>query len=135
MISYGFKGVKLPLDKSKKLYETAKDLMPGGVNSPARSWSAVGGDPIFVARGHGPLVWDVDGNCYIDYLCSWGPMILGHAHSRVVDTVKSTVEHGTSFGAPTEHENDLACLVLDAFPTIDLVRFVSSGTEATMSAL
>ena len=109
--------------------------MPGGVNSPARSWSAVGGDPLFIDRGSGPRVRDVDGNEYIDYVCSWGPLILGHAHPEVVEAVKAAAESGTSFGAPTEMENVLAGLVLDALPSLDLVRFVSSGTEAAMSAL
>ena len=109
--------------------------MPGGVNSPARSWSAVGGDPLFIERGSGPRVRDVDGNEYIDYVCSWGPLILGHAHPEVVEAVKAAAENGTSFGAPTEMENVLAGLVLNALPSLDLVRFVSSGTEAAMSAL
>ena len=109
--------------------------MPGGVNSPARSWSAVGGDPLFIERGQGPRVRDADGNEYIDYVCSWGPLILGHAHPEVVEAVKAAAENGTSFGAPTEMENVLSGLVLEALPSLDLVRFVSSGTEAAMSAL
>ena len=121
--------------RSKELYAAARERMPGGVNSPARSWSAVGGDPLFIERGQGPRVLDVDGNEYIDYVCSWGPLILGHAHPEVVDAVKAAAENGTSFGAPTEMENVLAGLVLDALPSLDLVRFVSSGTEAAMSAL
>ena len=114
---------------------TAKQYIPGGVNSPARSWGAVGGDPLFIARAAGSRVWDADGNEYIDYVCSWGPMILGHAHPEVVAAVKSAAEKGTSFGAPTEAENELAKTVVDSFDSVDLVRFVSSGTEATMSAL
>ena len=121
--------------RSKELYAAARERMPGGVNSPARSWSAVGGDPLFIKRGQGPRVLDVDGNEYIDYVCSWGPLILGHAHPEVVEAVKAAAENGTSFGAPTEMENVLASLVLDALPSLDLVRFVSSGTEAAMSAL
>ena len=121
--------------RSKELYAAARERMPGGVNSPARSWSAVGGDPLFIERGEGPRVRDVDGNEYIDYVCSWGPLILGHAHPEVVEAVKAAAENGTSFGAPTEMENVLAALVLDALPSLDLVRFVSSGTEASMSAL
>ena len=121
--------------RSKELYAAARERMPGGVNSPARSWSAVGGDPLFIERGSGPRVRDVDGNEYIDYVCSWGPLILGHAHPEVVEAVKTAAENGTSFGAPTEMENMLAGLVLDALPSLDLVRFVSSGTEAAMSAL
>ena len=121
--------------RSKELYAAALGRMPGGVNSPARSWGAVGGDPLFIERGSGPRVRDVDGNEYIDYVCSWGPLILGHAHPEVVEAVKAAAENGTSFGAPTEMENVLAGLVLDALPSLDLVRFVSSGTEAAMSAL
>ena len=121
--------------RSKELYAAARERMPGGVNSPARSWSAVGGDPLFIERGSGPRVRDVDGNEYIDYVCSWGPLILGHAHPEVVEAVKTAAENGTSFGAPTEMENVLAGLVLEALPSLDLVRFVSSGTEAAMSAL
>ena len=121
--------------RSKELYAAALDRMPGGVNSPARSWGAVGGDPLFIERGQGSRVRDVDGNEYIDYVCSWGPLILGHAHPEVVEAVKAAADNGTSFGAPTEMENVLAGLVLDALPSLDLVRFVSSGTEAAMSAL
>ena len=121
--------------RSKELHAAAVGRMPGGVNSPARSWSAVGGDPLFIERGRGPRVRDVDGNEYIDYVCSWGPLILGHAHPEVVEAVKAAAESGTSFGAPTEMENVLAGLVLEALPSLDLVRFVSSGTEAAMSAL
>ena len=121
--------------RSKELYAAALGRMPGGVNSPARSWGAVGGDPLFIERGCGARVRDVDGNEYIDYVCSWGPLILGHAHPEVVEAVKAAAENGTSFGAPTEMENVLAGLVLEALPSLDLVRFVSSGTEAAMSAL
>ena len=113
----------------------AKQYIPGGVNSPARSWGAVGGDPLFIARAAGSRIWDADDNEYIDYVCSWGPMILGHAHAEVVEAVKAAAERGTSFGAPTEAENELAKTVVDSFDSVDLVRFVSSGTEATMSAL
>ena len=122
-------------ERSAQLYATAKKYIPGGVNSPARSWSAVGGEPLFISRGAGSRVWDADGNQYIDYVCSWGPMILGHAHPEVIASIKKAAEKGTSFGAPTEAENELARMVVEAFPSIDLVRFVSSGTEATMSAL
>jgi glutamate-1-semialdehyde 2,1-aminomutase len=121
--------------RSKELYETAKTYIPGGVNSPARAWNAVGGDPVFIERGSGPRVWDADGNEYIDYVCSWGPLVLGHAHPEVVSAVKAAADSGTSFGAPTEIENKLAGMVLNALPSLDLVRFVSSGTEAAMSAL
>ena len=109
--------------------------MPGGVNSPVRAFKAVGGDPIVFAYGRGPRIFDVDGNEYIDYVCSWGPLILGHAHPSVVEVVQRAAERGTSFGAPTELETVMAQLVVDAVPSIDLVRFVNSGTEATMSAL
>ena len=122
-------------DRSRELYNVARQIIPGGVNSPARSWRGVGGDPVFIARGKGPRIWDADGNSYIDYVCSWGPMVLGHAHPEVTEAVKAAVELGTSFGAPTEQENVLARMVVDAVPSIDLVRFVSSGTEAGMSAL
>ena len=121
--------------RSARLYATARKLIPGGVNSPARAWSAVGGEPLFIARGTGSRLWDADGNEYIDYVCSWGPLILGHAHPEVVAAVKAAADSGTSFGAPTEAENELAEMVVDAFPSIDMVRFVSSGTEAAMSAL
>ena len=121
--------------RSAQLYATARRYIPGGVNSPARAWSAVGGEPLFIARGKGSRVWDVDGNEYIDYVCSWGPMILGHAQPEVIAAIKSAVDRGASFGAPTEAENELAQLVVDAVPCIDMVRFVSSGTEAGMSAL
>ncbi len=114
---------------------TAKQYIPGGVNSPARSWGAVGGDPLFIAKGAGSRVWDADGNEYIDYVCSWGPMILGHAHPDVIAAVQAAAARGTSFGAPTEAENELAKMVSDSFDSVDLVRFVSSGTEAAMSAL
>ena len=95
----------------------------------------MGGDPLFIARGAGSKIWDSDGNEYIDYVCSWGPMILGHAHNEVIAAIKVAVENGTSFGAPTAMENELAQIVVDSIPSIDMVRFVSSGTEATMSAL
>ena len=121
--------------RSEELYSVARSLMPGGVNSPARSWSGVGGDPLFIERASGSRVWDVDGNSYLDYVCSWGPMILGHAHPAVIDAVKAAAAKGTSFGAPTELENRLASLVVDVFGSMDLVRFVSSGTEAAMSAI
>ncbi|MCH8187044.1 MAG: glutamate-1-semialdehyde 2,1-aminomutase [Chloroflexi bacterium] len=121
--------------RSAQLMATAKQYIPGGVNSPARSWAAVGGDPIFIAKGAGSRVWDADGNEYIDYVCSWGPMILGHAHPDVIAAVQAAAARGTSFGAPTEAENELAKMVSDSFDSVDLVRFVSSGTEAAMSAL
>jgi len=109
--------------------------MPGGVNSPARSWSGVGGDPLFMARGAGSRVWDADGNEFIDYVCSWGPLVLGHAQADVVAAINEAAQNGTSFGAPTEAENRVAEMVISAYPSMDMVRFVSSGTEAGMSAL
>jgi glutamate-1-semialdehyde 2,1-aminomutase len=109
--------------------------MPGGVNSPVRAFNAVGGDPIVMAFGRGSHIWDVDGNEYIDYVASWGPLILGHAHPAVVQVLQKAAERGTSFGAPTELELELARLVCGMVPSIDRVRFVSSGTEATMSAI
>ncbi len=120
---------------STKLYDTARGIIPGGVNSPARSWGAVGGSPLFLTRGAGSRVWDADGNEYIDYVCSWGPLILGHANERVIAEITRAAHDGTSFGAPTERENEIAQIVVDAYESIDMVRFVNSGTEATMSAL
>ena len=122
-------------ERSAELFAVAQRYIPGGVNSPARAWSAVGGEPLFLVRGKGPHVWDADGNRYIDYVSSWGPLVLGHAHPEVVAAIKVAADDGASFGAPTESENTLARMVVEAFPSIDLVRFVSSGTEAAMSAL
>ena len=122
-------------ERSTHLYDDARAIIPGGVNSPARSWGAVGGEPLFLARASGSKVWDVDGNEYIDYVCSWGPLILGHANAQVIDAITQAAADGTSFGAPTERENEIAQLVIDAYQSIDMVRFVNSGTEATMSAL
>lgn len=122
-------------ERSHQLFERAKQLMPGGVNSPARAFGGVGGEPIVVERGQGAYLWDVDGNRYIDYVGSWGPLILGHAHPQVVAAVETAARRGTSFGAPTEAENELAQLIIDAVPSIEKVRLVSSGTEATMSAI
>jgi len=127
--------VSLKNERSKSLFDDAKRLMPGGVNSPARSWSGVGGDPLFLARGAGSRVWDADGNEYIDYVCSWGPLVLGHAPSKVVEAINQAAQNGTSFGAPTEAENRVAEMVISAYPSMDRVRFVSSGTEAGMSVL
>jgi glutamate-1-semialdehyde 2,1-aminomutase len=122
-------------ERSRKIFEAARQLMPGGVNSPVRAFRAVGGEPIVFAYGRGPRVWDVDGNEYIDYVLSWGPLILGHAHPSVVEIIQRAAERGTTFGAPTELEPELARLVIEAVPSIEMVRFVNSGTEATMSAL
>ncbi len=122
-------------ERSRKIFEASQQLMPGGVNSPVRAFRAVGGEPVVIAYGRGPRFWDVDGNEYIDYVLSWGPLILGHAHPSIVEIIQRAAERGTTFGAPTELEPELARLVIDAVPSIDMVRFVNSGTEATMSAL
>jgi glutamate-1-semialdehyde 2,1-aminomutase len=121
--------------KSSQLFASAKEIIPGGVNSPVRAFKSVGADPVFVSRASGSKVYDVDGNEYIDYVGSWGPMILGHCHPEVVAAVKSAADSGASFGAPTEKETILAQMVIDAVPSIEMVRMVSSGTEATMSAI
>jgi glutamate-1-semialdehyde 2,1-aminomutase len=121
--------------RSQEAFERACRIIPGGVNSPARAFGAVGGNPIFIARGEGPYLWDLDGNQYLDYVGSWGPLILGHAHPKVVRAIEETGRRGSSFGAPTELETELAELIVDAVPSIEMVRFVSSGTEASMSAL
>ena len=121
--------------RSEAFFARTQKLMPGGVNSPVRNFGRVGGHPVFMARGKGSKVYDADGNEYIDYLGSWGPLILGHSNPAVVDALKGACELGTSFGTPTEAELKLAELVKEAYPSIDLVRMVHSGTEATMSAL
>jgi len=121
--------------KSHELFEAAQRVIPGGVNSPARAFGAVGGQPLFMKRGKGPFIWDADGNRYIDYVLSWGPLILGHANPTVVEALKAAAEQGTSYGAPTELETELAELVCDMVPSAEQVRFVNSGTEATMSVL
>jgi glutamate-1-semialdehyde 2,1-aminomutase len=122
-------------EKSKQAYAEAVKLMPGGVNSPVRAFKSVKMDPIFMERGKGSKIYDIDGNEYIDYVLSWGPLIHGHANERVVNALKKVTELGTSFGAPTLIENKLAQLVIERVPSIEIVRMVSSGTEATMSAL
>ena len=121
--------------RSEYLLSEAKTYFPGGVNSPARAWNSVGYEPFFVSRGSGSHLYDVDGNRYLDYICSWGPLILGHANKRVIESIQSMLSNGTSFGAPTEVENKLASLITMALPSIQMLRFVSSGTEATMSAM
>ncbi|MEN6449386.1 MAG: glutamate-1-semialdehyde 2,1-aminomutase [Thermoguttaceae bacterium] len=122
-------------DKSHHAFDRAKQLMPGGVNSPARAFGGVGGEPLVIDRAEGAWLFDVDGNRYIDLIGSWGPMILGHCHPRVIEAVEAALRRGTSFGAPTIAENELAELVIDAVPSIEKVRLVNSGTEATMSAI
>ncbi|WP_322822337.1 glutamate-1-semialdehyde 2,1-aminomutase [Chloroflexus sp.] len=121
--------------RSQADYAAARDVIPGGVNSPVRAFRGVGGTPIFFERGQGAYVWDVDGNRYIDYVLSWGPLLLGHAHPAVVEAITLQAQRGTSFGAPTELETELARLVIELVPSIEQIRFVNSGTEATMSAL
>ena len=121
--------------KSQQLFAQAQEFIPGGVNSPVRSFRAVTGTPPFIARGQGCRVWDVDGNEYIDYLGSWGPLVLGHAHPAVVVALTKAAQGGTSFGAPVEMEVELARLICQALPSVDRVRLVSSGTEACMSAI
>ena len=122
-------------DKSVKAFKEAVNVMPGGVNSPVRAFKSVNTDPIFMESGKGAILKDIDGNEYIDYVLSWGPLILGHSHPDVVKAIQAQAEKGSSFGAPTELETELAQLVIDRVPSVEMVRFVSSGTEATMAAL
>src|SRR3984893_14491003 len=121
--------------RSEALFARAQKLIPGGVNSPVRAFRSVGGTPPFIARGEGSKIYDVDGNEYIDYVLSWGPLILGHRPQIVTDALREVLEIGTSFGAPTEREVELAALIRECVPSIEMLRLVSSGTEATMSAL
>ncbi len=128
-------GKKLSRERSSALYRRACELMPAGVNSPVRAFGSVHGDPLFIERGEGAYLWDVDGNRYLDCCGSWGPLILGHGHPKVLEAVEGAVRRGMTFGAPCEAEIELAELVVGAYPGIDRVRFVSSGTEAVMSAV
>ncbi|MFP6868633.1 MAG: glutamate-1-semialdehyde 2,1-aminomutase [Nitrospinota bacterium] len=121
--------------RSEALFAEAQKIIPGGVDSPVRAFGGVGGTPVFIDRGQGSRIWDADGNEYIDYVLSWGPLILGHAHPRVVAALREAVGRGTSYGAPTVAETELAGLIQDAYPSMELLRFVNSGTEATMSAI
>src|SRR5699024_6019205 len=121
--------------RSSQLFKEAKKYLPGGVNSPVRAFSAVGGDPLFIKKAKGAYLYDEDGNRFIDYINSWGPMILGHAYDSVVKAVKEKAEKGTSFGAPTTIETEIAKLAVSMVPNIDKIRFVNSGTEACMSAV
>jgi glutamate-1-semialdehyde 2,1-aminomutase len=121
--------------KSKTLYSRAKRYIPGGVNSPVRAFRSVGGSPLFIKKASGSKIYDIDGNEYIDYVLSWGPLILGHSHPKVVNALKRAIEKGTSYGSPTGLEVELAKMVIKAFPSIEMVRMVNSGTEATMSAI
>jgi glutamate-1-semialdehyde 2,1-aminomutase len=123
------------MDRSARLMERATHRLPGGVNSPVRAFRSVGGDPVFMRRGEGSRIFDVDGNPYVDYVMSYGPLILGHAHPGVVEALQKTVRDGTTFGAPTELEVELAELVCEVVPSIEMVRMTNSGTEATMSAI
>jgi glutamate-1-semialdehyde 2,1-aminomutase len=127
--------VPFTMSKSQAAFEAAKEVIPGGVNSPARAFRGVGGQPVFLARGAGSHVWDIDGNEYVDYVLSWGPLILGHAQPDVIEAVKAAAELGTTFGAPTLAETELATVIREIYPVAEQVRLVSSGTEATMSAL
>ena len=123
------------IGKSISLFQEAQKIFPGGVNSPVRAFRAVGGQPLFIDRGEGPYLYDVDGNRYIDYVLSWGPLITGHAHPKVVKAIQEAAIRGTSYGAPSPLEIELARRIMDFMPNIEMVRFVNSGTEATMSAL
>jgi glutamate-1-semialdehyde 2,1-aminomutase len=127
----------MPINRSRsaEAFQRAQRLIPGGVNSPARAFGAVGGQPVFIARGDGPYLVDLDDNRYLDFIGSWGPLILGHAHPRVVAAATEAVRQGASFGAPTQRESELAELIVEAVPSIEMVRMVSSGTEAAMSAI
>jgi len=121
--------------RSSTLFKEAKQFIPGGVNSPVRAFQSVGGTPIFVEKASGAYLYDVDGNILIDYIASWGPMILGHAYPPVIEAIKRRAEKGTSFGMPTELETTIASLALQMIPNMDKIRFVNSGTEACMSAV
>ncbi|GCF11002.1 glutamate-1-semialdehyde 2,1-aminomutase [Dictyobacter arantiisoli] len=123
------------LERSQALFAEAQQLLPGGVNSPVRAFRGVGGDPVFIERAEGPYLYDVDGHRYLDYVQSWGPMILGHTYPSVVEAVVAASHKGFSYGAPTQAESQLARLVIEAVPSVEVIRFVNSGTEATMSAL
>jgi glutamate-1-semialdehyde 2,1-aminomutase len=125
----------LVTEKSKEAFKIASESIPGGVDSPVRAFGGVGGSPLFIESGHGCYINDIDGNRYVDYVCSWGPLILGHLDKSVIKRVKDTLKKGTSFGAPTELETQLAQLIKEAMPSIEKVRMVNSGTEATMSAI
>ncbi|NPA58142.1 MAG: aminotransferase class III-fold pyridoxal phosphate-dependent enzyme, partial [Aquificae bacterium] len=122
-------------ERSKQLFKEAQKYLVGGVNSPVRAFKSIGMEPLFIERGKGSRVWDVDGNEFIDYVLSWGPLILGHAHDQIINAIKQVSNYGTSFGAPTELEIEMAKAVVDAVPSVEMVRFVNSGTEATMSAI
>ena len=122
-------------EKSRQLFEEAKKYIPGGVNSPVRAFKSVGGDPLFITKGKGSKFWDADGNEYIDYIGSWGPHLFGHNPAFIIDALKAAIENGTSFGAPTEMEIKMAEIITQLVPSVEMVRMVNSGTEATMSAV
>jgi glutamate-1-semialdehyde 2,1-aminomutase len=128
-------GNRLNNTKSLEAWQKSQRLIPGGVNSPVRNFGKVGGSPLFIQRGKGSKIYDIDGNEYIDYVASWGPLILGHAHPHVLEAIKGAMESGTSFGAPTELETELAEIIINAVPSIEVLRMVNSGTEAAMSAI
>jgi len=121
--------------KSEELFKRAKNVIPGGVNSPVRAFGSVGMTPPFIAKGAGSHIWDTDGNQYIDFIGSWGPMILGHSHPAVLEAVEKAVKDGLSYGAVTEREVDIAELICNTVPSVEMVRMVNSGTEAVMSAI
>lgn len=123
------------IERSREMFEEAKKVLPGGVDSPVRAFNSVGGQPLFIDRGEGPYLFDVDGNRFVDYVLSWGPLILGHAHPQVVRQIRLAVEKGTSYGAPSESEHLLARKIQEFMPNLEMMRFVNSGTEATMTAL
>ena len=123
------------MSRSRELYGRALELLPGGVNSPVRAMQSIGRDPIFVSRGEGAELFDVDGNSYVDWMLSWGPLIAGHAHPAVVEAVTGAAAQGTSFGAPTEAEVEIAAAIVDRVPGAEMVRMVNSGTEAAMSVI
>src|SRR6188474_3928261 len=125
----------MKISKSKKLFARAQQTIPGGVNSPVRAFKSVGGSPLFIKKAKGAYLYDEDGNQYIDYIASWGPMILGHAHEPVVQAIQEYAAYSTSYGAPTELEIEMAELIISMVPKVDLIRMVSSGTEACMSAI
>ncbi len=125
----------MKIERSSELFKKAKDLIPGGVNSPVRAAKAVDAEPLFIQKGQGCYIWDADGNRYIDYVCSWGPLILGHAYPAVLEAIKEVIQNGTSFGAPTELEVKMAEMITEMIPSVEMVRMVNSGTEATMSAI
>jgi glutamate-1-semialdehyde 2,1-aminomutase len=127
--------MEMKFEKSKELFEKAQKYLVGGVNSPVRAFKSVGATPVFIKKGKGSRIWDEDDNVYIDYVLSWGPLILGHAHDQIINGIKEVANYGTSFGAPTKLEIDMAEMVVKAVPSIEMVRFVNSGTEATMSAI